>query len=1213
MKGQILTLRRAFSIRHSSIVLIMLLIVASSLFVGVKPSWANESASTNEDILAVKTLEKVCLSGSGNARLNIQTDVNDGPLADLYRRMLAAPAEAGVGEEMFIPESRPSKMQSGRNNGGATEPVRSVFYKGVKDDQLYSFGFTAKILNSSMVANSSAGSLLYSVDALAFPQITSITGSGLTNVWQIHVGPKDETAARRAVGFDLTEAAFAQAMLGSQEGEQQYKSFLAMTIVLPEGSTLINANELDGLNWTVNFGGGTFKTASILVKSTSTIILNEEFAVTEQNFTATPNELYSGLCTYGAFDIKYSLPQWATSSPETEPGLLDESGDDFSYSWTLLAWSDSITFPFDYGPLHVDLTATASLTLAGYIGWDFGWVQHTFHGIPYWWYEPLWFETWISPQASVSVSFTASASMAYSKTYPWTHKLFSFSEPKFFMIGPIPVELDIKLTCNAKVTFTAQAEVLIEAEAYASVSFKAGLTWDRDNGWDKIWEQSISADHTGPDISIEAGASVSAGLGLRFEMLFYETVGPFVEFWLTAKAAITVLPVVSWDLSLHFEINVGIDFGGWLKTLISLDEHSWQIYDRILFDWGGHLGVVSSEISVNVRPSTTSPGSPVTFYGSISSQYPGDKSGAVQVQYSTDNAMWTYLGFTSSDASGYYSYNGTLDSEGVYYVKSSWDGNPQYYGATSSSFYPLSVQTSIPFLKFFQTVSLSSKLIATGQNVVVSSQLYDIFGNKYLKNEGIVTLQWSADGTLWQNISSGPPHNGYYYESLIPSNAGTYCLRATYEGYWLIFRLELMSPAASLEVVQAGTSLNMSLSTTSMEYGHNVTITTSMSPPLEERTVKFEYSFDNSTWYFLDVGNTDSAGQYAFSWAPGVGEYHIRSVWAGDESYFGAKSATRLLTVVQPSQYLLSVISPYNAVSGMGLYDVNATAYATLSGGAYDIIPGSVRAVFIGWAGDASGTGLTSDPIVMDDYKTAVAMWKIQFYLSVVTDPQSLPAIPGADWYDNYTRVKLAATRYVPAEEGIMGARYSFNYWEVDGVSQGSGINTVDLNMDVHHLAAAHYTLQYNITFFETSVGSDFDGTIATVDGTEYGLKDFPLSFWFCNGTSHNFAFSSPLPVGSGSKQYVWSFTSGLSTQQFGSIIIMGSGSVTGNYVIHECAIGDVNRDGTVDILDLVKIVIAFGSDPASQTWNISCDLNVDMSVDILDLATAASHFGETS
>lgn len=59
--------------------------------------------------------------------------------------------------------------------------------------------------------------------------------------------------------------------------------------------------------------------------------------------------------------------------------------------------------------------------------------------------------------------------------------------------------------------------------------------------------------------------------------------------------------------------------------------------------------------------------------------------------------------------------------------------------------------------------------------------------------------------------------------------------------------------------------------------------------------------------------------------------------------------------------------------------------------------------------------------------------------------------------------------------------------------------------------------------------------------------------------------------------------------------------------------IGDINKDGTVDIFDLMKVVIAFGSNPTMPSWNSACDLNGDNIIDILDLALAASHFGETA
>ena len=170
------------------------------------------------------------------------------------------------------------------------------------------------------------------------------------------------------------------------------------------------------------------------------------------------------------------------------------------------------------------------------------------------------------------------------------------------------------------------------------------------------------------------------------------------------------------------------------------------------------------------------------------------------------------------------------------------------------------------------------------------------------------------------------------------------------------------------------------------------------------------------------------------------------------------------ITLVYTTQYYLTVVSPYDTPGGEGWYNEDDTAYATLATGTVDITPGWVRAVFTGWTGDASGTGLTSDPITMDGPKTAVANWTIQFYLDVVTDPSHLPQIPGAEWYDNCTWVRLTAPQYVPDEAGEGGVRYVFSYWDVDGTSQGIGVNPIDIHMNEPHIATAYYTTQYYLT-----------------------------------------------------------------------------------------------------------------------------------------------------
>jgi hypothetical protein len=217
-------------------------------------------------------------------------------------------------------------------------------------------------------------------------------------------------------------------------------------------------------------------------------------------------------------------------------------------------------------------------------------------------------------------------------------------------------------------------------------------------------------------------------------------------------------------------------------------------------------------------------------------------------------------------------------------------------------------------------------------------------------------------------------------------------------------------------------------------------------------------------------------------------------------------------------------------------------------------------AVFTGWSGDATGTGLTSDPIFMNGPKTAIANWKIQYYLQVATSPSSLPPIPGADWYDNWTYVGLTAPQYVPNATGISGVRYNFTYWDLDGVSQGAGVNPISVHMDTYHVATAHFTLQYLVVFNQTGVGSDFPGTVVAIDGSNYNVSSLPASFWYDNGTIHSFVFQSPLPVGSGAKLYYWTSTSGLSRSQSGSITVSAPGIVTGNYVtkVHDVAVVSV-------------------------------------------------------
>lgn len=116
-----------------------------------------------------------------------------------------------------------------------------------------------------------------------------------------------------------------------------------------------------------------------------------------------------------------------------------------------------------------------------------------------------------------------------------------------------------------------------------------------------------------------------------------------------------------------------------------------------------------------------------------------------------------------------------------------------------------------------------------------------------------------------------------------------------------------------------------------------------------------------------------------------------------------------------------------------------------------------------------------------------------------------------------------------------------------------------------------NYKTQYNITFAQTSVGSDFAGTVVTIDGSSYNSGMFPMQFWWDDGTFHLFSFSSPLVVNA-TKSYDWVSTTGLSTLQGETLLITSSGSVTGNYFVHIRYEITFNQTG-VDIDSSGKVV----------------------------------------
>jgi hypothetical protein len=340
-------------------------------------------------------------------------------------------------------------------------------------------------------------------------------------------------------------------------------------------------------------------------------------------------------------------------------------------------------------------------------------------------------------------------------------------------------------------------------------------------------------------------------------------------------------------------------------------------------------------------------------------------------------------------------------------------------------------------------------------------------------------------------------------------------------------------------------------------------------------------------WY--DSGATAYASVSPLTVAGPSGTQYVFTVWSGDAS--GSTSPSDAITMNSPktasagwkTQYYLTVSSAYGATGGQGWYDSGATAYATVSPLTVAGASGT-QYVFTVWSGDATGSTSPSNPITMNGPKTATAGWKTEYYLTVSSARDSPTPVSG--WFDFGSSITESVTSPV---SGPSGTQYVCTGWTGTGnVPASGGSSLVTFTITTPSSITWNWKTQYQVIFDQTGVGSDFLGTVVTVDSVSYGVSSLPVSFWYDSGSSHSFSFASPLAVGS--KQYVWGSTSGLSLLQSETLTVTASGSVVGNYQIQNQVTFDkvgVSSDftGTVVIIDSVSY--SRSQLPVSFSWSV--------------------------
>ena len=174
------------------------------------------------------------------------------------------------------------------------------------------------------------------------------------------------------------------------------------------------------------------------------------------------------------------------------------------------------------------------------------------------------------------------------------------------------------------------------------------------------------------------------------------------------------------------------------------------------------------------------------------------------------------------------------------------------------------------------------------------------------------------------------------------------------------------------------------------------------------------------------------------------------------------------------TQYYLTVKSSYSTTSGQGWYDSGTSVQATIQDAQVAEGEGT-RHVFTGWSADVTGSSLSSGPITLDGPKSAVAVWKTQFYLNVESDPPSVGNLNGAGWYDSNGVANFSAPSVIPANDN---SRLRFNHWT--GAYAGTESNG-SVVMDQPKSVKANYGAQYMlmIEYMPPSITTSYNETQA--------------------------------------------------------------------------------------------------------------------------------------
>ena len=253
------------------------------------------------------------------------------------------------------------------------------------------------------------------------------------------------------------------------------------------------------------------------------------------------------------------------------------------------------------------------------------------------------------------------------------------------------------------------------------------------------------------------------------------------------------------------------------------------------------------------------------------------------------------------------------------------------------------------------------------------------------------------------------------------------------------------------------------------------------------------YSGHHSGYYSGYYSSYYSSYPYYYSYSYPYYDYYYGNSGSGYSNYGYPYYYSYYNT---PSQYQLTVTTdPANlaTVTGGGTYNQGTSASFSVT---QTTIQSSqnTQYVFSHWGGDYSGVG-SSGTVTVNGAMKVTAVYQLQYYLSVQSQPQGGPVPQGAGWYNaGDTATVNSASQPV----GDSSSRIVFQGWSVDGQSNQTG-SSLSVNMNAPHSVTAEYKQQYYLTVLSDQgvpngqgwydAGSTAQIFVSTPISTSYGAS----------------------------------------------------------------------------------------------------------------------------